>query len=431
MARDVPDAPPPPPSADSFRLLLDEVAAYVYVTDIEGRFTYANRLVLDLLGQTRLEDVLGKAFIDFVDLDDEVGASLRETDRQVLRDGVTIEREEANYIHAHQELRIYWTIKRPLRDPSGAILGMIGISHDITEQKRLERRLREQQELLGTVLNNLDAHIFMKDGERRYTFVNRKLANGLGLPLEEIVGRSEDELLPGGQPERLADIERTILERGEPHVGEVSFTAPDGSELHFWNVTVRAEAPGGGPSLIGVSTDVTELFRLKERLRVEASSDALTGLANRRSFWERAEAEFARCRRHGAALSLIAIDLDHFKEVNDRFGHPTGDRVLRAFASCCNAQLRAEDLCARMGGEEFSVLLPETTLAGARAVAERIRDRTSRLRFEAPMEGLSITGSFGVVALGDDDTCFEHFFVRADRALYVAKDAGRDRIVSG
>ena len=127
----------PAAAGGPYRQLLDEVGAFVYTTDRDGRYTYANQLVLDLLGGHSLEAVLGRSFTDFVDIG-EAGDTLRKTDRQVLELGETIAREETNHIHATGETRSYWSIKKPLRDASGAIVGMIGISHDITEKKRLE-----------------------------------------------------------------------------------------------------------------------------------------------------------------------------------------------------------------------------------------------------------------------------------------------------
>ncbi|MDE2382203.1 MAG: PAS domain-containing protein, partial [Xanthomonadaceae bacterium] len=185
----------PLPAVDPYRLLLDEVGAFVYTTDSEGRFTYANQLVLDLLGPNlRLEDVYGKSFTDFVDIggDDK----LRETDRRVLRDGETIAREEDNHIHATGETRTYWSVKKPLHDNDGNIVGLIGISHDITEKKRLEDKLRQQKELLDVVLDNVDALVYMKGANRRFLYANRHLAEVFGQPIEHIIGRLDSELMP-------------------------------------------------------------------------------------------------------------------------------------------------------------------------------------------------------------------------------------------
>lgn len=289
------------PEPDPYRLLLDEVGAFVYTTDIAGNYTYANHLVLALLGNPPLQAIIGKAFTDFVDIG-EAGDTLRETDRRVLREGETIAREETNHIHATGETRTYWSIKKPLRDKEGAIVGMLGISHDITE-----------------------------------------------------------------------------------------------------------------------------LHALKEELQKQTRTDSLTGIANRRSFFERAEHEFARSRRHGTPLSVLAIDIDHFKRINDDYGHPAGDIALREFAARCQHMLREEDLCARTGGEEFCILLPDTGIDAAHAIAERIRTDVLEHDIHAEHQQLRATASFGVTCIDVADPNFGAVFSRADRALYSAKQGGRNR----
>ncbi len=189
-------------------------------------------------------------------------------------------------------------------------------------------------------------------------------------------------------------------------------------------------APSGTPAVIGVSTDITELHELKEQLRLRADHDSLTGLVNRGRFWEQAEREFDHSRAQAAPLSLLAIDIDHFKAINDAHGHPVGDRVLRAFAHCCRQVLRGTDLCARTGGEEFSILLPATPLPGALAMAERIRVQLAALSSGDWPDGLRVSASFGVASASTLTPRFDALFLHADQALYAAKRAGRDRTVA-
>lgn len=412
----------------AYRQLLDEVGAFVYTTDAQGHFTYANQLVLALLGPNlTLEDVLGKAFTDFVDIGENT--ELRDTDLRVLRDGETIAREEANLIHATGELRCYWSMKKPLRDADGAIIGMLGISHDITEKKRLEDKVREQKELLDAVLDNAEGLIYMKGADRRFKYANRKAAAVLGQPVENIVGRLDSELMPRDVADAFWEKDLQILASGTRYAGEESLVDANGQQRHYWSVVVPWSGFDGMPVLIGLVTDITELHELKEELQRQTRTDSLTGVANRRSFFERGEQEFARCRRHALPLALIAIDIDHFKRVNDVYGHPVGDRVLRDFTDCCRQMLREVDLCARTGGEEFCILLPDTDLDGAYVIAERIRTMTIACRPCAEHPALGITASFGIVALGDGDARFEHLFSRADHALYAAKRQGRNRSV--
>ncbi len=412
--------------ATDYRLLLNEVGAFVYTTDLAGNYTYANQLVLELLGNPPLEAVIGKAFTDFVDIG-EAGNTLRETDLRVLRDGETIAREETNYIHASGESRTYWSIKKPLRDAGGAIIGMLGISHDISEKKRLEDKVREQKELLNAVLDNVQGLVYVKGENRRFLYANKHLATVFGRPVEEIVGRLDSELMPRDVADAFWEKDKHMLATGEHYAGEESLVDAAGRLRHYWSVVVPWAGFDGMPALIGLITDITELHTLKEELQRQARSDSLTGVANRRSFFENAEREFARSRRHGTPLSLVAIDLDHFKQINDGYGHPVGDLVLRGFVLCCQRLLREEDLCARTGGEEFCILLPGTAADAAHAIAERIRAELAGCALSPEHPALRVTASFGVTDAGPADTHFGPLFTRADRALYEAKQQGRNR----
>ena len=156
----------------------------------------------------------------------------------------------------------------------------------------------------------------------------------------------------------------------------------------------------------------------------------LTGASNRRHFMERLAIEWERARREGIALSLLAIDLDHFKDVNDEHGHQAGDEVLRRFVAEARTVLRPADLLGRTGGEEFAVLLPDSDAERATAVAERLRarmaDTVQKVRTEKP---LRVTASIGVASFGPDGESGDKVFRAADKRLYKAKNQGRNRVV--
>lgn len=170
-----------------------------------------------------------------------------------------------------------------------------------------------------------------------------------------------------------------------------------------------------------VGDDIT--FELK-RL---ATQDSLTGIYNRHAFNELAGKELARASRSGAALSLLAIDLDHFKLINDRHGHATGDAVLKATTSAIASELRQQDVFARYGGEEFNALLTDTDAERALRVAERIRQRVEASRVAAGDDELAVTISIGVATFSPDKD-FSLLMLGADLALYHAKAAGRNRV---
>jgi diguanylate cyclase (GGDEF)-like protein len=166
--------------------------------------------------------------------------------------------------------------------------------------------------------------------------------------------------------------------------------------------------------------------RLKAAAEFNAAYDGLTALANRRSAYDSAAALISRARRLGTPLSVVMFDLDKFKQINDSYGHAAGDEVLRCVASTVRATVRDSDLSARLGGEEFAVVLPDADLQDARLVAERLR---TQLRARTiPAIGCSVTASFGIAELQPDDVTAENLLHRADQAMYRAKALGRDQI---
>jgi len=161
-----------------------------------------------------------------------------------------------------------------------------------------------------------------------------------------------------------------------------------------------------------------------------AMLDPLTGVANRRHFEMRAAAEIADARRAGHPLATLVIDIDHFKRINDHHGHGPGDTVLRQFAERVAHHIRPSGLFARIGGEEFALLLPRSDLETSLAVAERIRAAIAAEPFELAEGSIPVTASFGVALLATDDADFRAPLHRADQALYRAKAAGRNRVLS-
>lgn len=175
---------------------------------------------------------------------------------------------------------------------------------------------------------------------------------------------------------------------------------------------------------------VLMIFRIKElQLRRTARRDALTGLRNRLALEDLSHKEFQRARRYDSALSLIALDLDHFKRINDRFGHSAGDRVLVDVARCLEEQLRESDLVFRVGGEEFLILLPHTPRQAALDVAERLREQLKALEWEFNGERIGCSASLGVAQIHHPGENWQQALNRVDRALYEAKETGRDRVV--
>lgn len=184
----------------------------------------------------------------------------------------------------------------------------------------------------------------------------------------------------------------------------------------------------GVRSLCHATALLVQRLRLQQRIARDAMMDALTGLLNRRAFLQHLAASFSLCRRHHQVMSLLMLDADHFKQVNDRYGHLVGDRALRFIAEVIRRGLRGSDLAGRYGGEEFAVVLPHTDLEGALRVAERIRALCSASPVPIGPHRIRLTVSIGVSSLKDTTSSIEDLIAAADMALYTAKRAGRNRV---
>jgi len=200
---------------------------------------------------------------------------------------------------------------------------------------------------------------------------------------------------------------------------------------------VAARRPGAFASdrreMLGVVANQVAISlqngRMVQSLEEQATTDGLTGLVNHRTFQERFSAMLGRADRHSFRVAMLLTDIDHFKKVNDTYGHPTGDAVLKRVAAILKASARKIDIVARYGGEEFALVLEGTDRAGARQLAERIREEVSAQTFESSKGPFKVTLSLGVAVYADDGKAKQDVISCADKALYAAKHAGRNRTV--
>lgn len=301
----------------------------------------------------------------------------------------------------------------------------------VDELTRVEQALRRSSENLRIVLGAAPvALVLTRLQDKHVVLANERCAALFEVPLEEVVGqRTSDFYATPAERDQIID---RLAKRGQLDSVLVRLKKRSGTE--FWaEISARiVELDGQLCSLVGIF-DVTAQKALEEQLRALATQDFLTGTANRRHFVEVAQRERERARRSGAALSLCMLDVDHFKNVNDEHGHVVGDQVLTGIAQGAASALRSSDILGRLGGEEFALLLPDTDLAGAVRVAERVREAIAarELQVEPNEQGVSavvrVTVSLGVAELRSNEP-FESLLKRADRALYAAKDLGRNRV---
>ncbi|RBP28333.1 PAS domain S-box-containing protein/diguanylate cyclase (GGDEF)-like protein [Marinobacter pelagius] len=268
------------------------------------------------------------------------------------------------------------------------------------------------------------------DEKGRVVKINRTELEWLGYPKEEVIGRDYRDFV---SPETRAGLDsafRDVIEGREGSV-ECELLCHDGGRLP---VAVEATAQitdAGFQYTRAMVFDLTERKQIEELLIKQSMTDPLTGLGNRRYLEAQADMEMARALRSGNPLSLIMIDLDHFKRINDTYGHDVGDQVLQAFSDTVRKQLREGDVLCRMGGEEFAVLLPETTSEQSTMVAERIREAIgSRPVGLGEIGKVEYSASFGVTLVDPKESSLKPAIRRADSGLYEAKAAGRDRVIT-
>ncbi|GHD63651.1 hypothetical protein GCM10017083_54210 [Thalassobaculum fulvum] len=354
------------------------------------------------------------------------GAIVRADAHLVVTFSDVTELVEANEALERQRVELLYQYE--LLDAQAADLARIA---EDTDAARGEAR--NAARFVADLLEAIPVPVFFKNrDDRSFQMVNQRYAELHGRDPDEFVGRTLDEFF---SPEMVAEIERRdrlLYDGDEPRqVYETDLVfAVAGRRRMVMHKAKMWDAENKMIGITGVMVDVTESHQLRQELERLATTDPLTGLANRRAFLARAREEVERASRHGRPMSVVMIDVDHFKSINDRHGHDVGDQVLQRVADMVGSTLRQSgDLAARFGGEEFVLLLPETPMAGAQALAERIREAFECTEVQTDAGPVGFTASFGVGEFRSDlDTDIETVLKRADDALYRAKTAGRNRV---
>ncbi len=410
---------------------------------VAGTIRYVNKAGLDLLGTAELEQVVGLRLEDIV-----------HADYAALIDEIVREDAVVPMRLMHRDGTAFDALVRATPLPSSAMgQELMFEARDITSHNRAvsalrranetlemrvaartrelaEQRLRAEEMTLvadasrrfsESLIDTIPSPVWFKDALGRIQTRNRAFRNLFGdgdpapglLPLEDAV--TDAELLSGACAE--ASYEASILPRGGGRL----------DVLVLKSAFLDEESRPVG--VIGVLTDITDRKAMERELRRLATTDSLTGVFNRRHFLAAAATEVERAHRYGSPLSVLMLDVDYFKRINDTHGHAIGDEALRRLAECMRQTLRDIDIVGRLGGEEFAVLLPETNRDGALITAERLRLLINQTQITLPDgQTLEMTVSIGVAVPKGAESSVETLLAQADRALYTAKMQGRNQV---
>lgn len=292
---------------------------------------------------------------------------------------------------------------------------------EVTGATRAAFVVWDQREDAGTVTSVSMGHAVPEGFQvAPSSFVGTSCRERQRFTLSEVDSSSSYSVFGEGEPaRRLGSLAVVPLHRDSRSLGAIAVEGEEAGQLTAVESSLLL-------LLSSVSAAAFVNVRSLERATVESRTDPLTRLANRRVFDERLRQHLAECDRTGQVLSLILADLDHFKEINDTYGHAAGDRVLAAVSSAAKRAVRNIDLCTRYGGEELAILLPQTPIERARDVAERLRRTFEASRVEVDGRVISVTASFGVASFPTSTGRHDSLFSSADKALYEAKRSGRN-----
>lgn len=400
----------------NFYIAVEQSPVATAITDVDGHIIFVNQQFLNVTGYSRAE-LLGKtpAMIKSGNTPDDTYQEMWRT----LQAGEVWKGEIQNRKKSGE---LYWEreIITPVKNDQGKVVNFIAVKEDITESKRQENELR----LLATAFETGQATL-ITDADMRIEKVNRAFTEITGYAAEEVIGKTP-RLFKSGRHDLpfYAEMWDRLLTKGHWQ-GEVWNRNKYGTVYPLWqSITAVYDERGDIRNFVAVSHNIAERKRIERELEKQATLDHLTGVANRRAFDVAIRQQIKQAAQHQSLFSLLIFDIDHFKAINDTHGHDAGDAILKQLADLIRQCLRQTDLLSRWGGEEFTILLPDTPLDGALQFAERVRQRVAQARFDT----LQITISIGLTQYRDGDDS-ERMIMRADDALYQAKRTGRNRVM--
>ncbi len=420
----------------SYRAVMDQASDGIFVADSNGNYIDVNHAGCELLGYTR-EEILSLSVRDLMVADPSEPPRFEE-----LRQGKSL-LTERHMRRKNGELVFVEIGGRMLAD--GRLLGIV---RDITERKKEEEKLK----YLALVVSRISSAVISTDPELCITQWNKAAEMLYGWREVEVLGRSLDEVCRTEFQNNSQKEARQTLETEKRWGGELRQFHRDGREI--WvdsSIALLEDERGNITGSVTINHDITERKRTEEQLRraqesmqdinrtlqhafereqIASRTDSLTGMFNRRYFFELLEYEFAASRRYQRSLSIVMFDVDWLKRINDTHGHQVGDEVLKYVARIVHSHLRESDILARYGGDEFTILLPNSNARETATVLRRIHHKLKSMgHFVAEKGNFPVTISAGIASWQPGMERTADLIRLADEALYAAKEAGRDRMV--
>ncbi|KAB7739406.1 diguanylate cyclase [Parvibaculum sedimenti] len=415
--------------------LIETVPSPIFVKDKDGVYLACNRAFEEFCGLKR-QDVIGKTVFEVWPM--ELARTYRSADDALLKKG-GVQVYEAFMRAADGSNRNVIFHKATFNKGDGSVGGIIGVYWDVTARKRAEQALRHSEERFRRMVENAPFGVLLTDEHDAITFTNRRFEELLHYPAERMENLEtwsalvypDTKYRAEVMAQHVRDIE--LLRSGEMDaspVREVQVSCGD-SIVRDMEVVITVEEN----LVYWVFNDVTVRNRAEQALRdvlqAEALHDPLTSLYNRRYLDQALEREFSRAARSGKTVSVVMTDIDHFKNVNDTYGHDCGDKVLQAIARILNTHIRKGDTACRYGGEEFTLLLPDAPLESAVERAERLGELIRDLSVSCDGTTIAaVTMSFGAATYPEHGDTPEKVLKAADEALQRAKSEGRNRVAA-
>ena len=353
----------------------------------------------------------------------------RADDRKVMQSGIAKLFFEEPQITLDGNVIWVSTSKVPLYNKNNEVIGILGLYEEITMRKNAEMALKTEKEKAENYLNIVGVMILVLDTDKNVKLINRRGCEILGYTADEIIGKNWMENFI---PERLRG---DIHALGDNLIQKKEFTFSSyenpvlnksGEErLILWNNTPLFDENGKNIGILTSGEDITEQKASEQQIHYLANFDGLTGLPNRTQLDIRSKNLLSLAKRYQNEISVMFLDLDHFKDINDSLGHSIGDNLLVQVSHRLKLILRDEDIIARLGGDEFIILLPNIDANGASNVAQKLLE-VFKSPFHIDNHELSVSSSIGIAVYPNDGNDFETLYKNADTAMYRAKQEGRD-----